>query len=78
MNLTEELHETLKGMMKSIEAGPVAKGPGVVDYLKRLDKIKEDMGDDVPQMLEHYLDKRSYAKALDFLEGRDERVAPNC
>lgn len=78
MNLTEELHETLKGMMKSIEAGPAAEGPGIADYLKRLDEIKEAMGDDAPQMLEHYLDKRSYTKALDFLEGRDETVAPNC
>jgi len=29
-------------------------------------------------MLRHYLEKRSYAKALDFLEGRDETAAPNC
>ena len=29
-------------------------------------------------MLRHYLEKRSYTKALDFLEGRDEAAAPNC
>ena len=36
------------------------------------------LGADTPPMLRHYLEKRSYAKALDFLEGRDGAAAPNC
>ena len=37
------------------------------------------LGDDTPPMLRHYIEKRSYAKAIDFLEGRDEASAtPNC
>ena len=32
----------------------------------------------MPKMLRHYLVRRSYAKALDFLEGRDEAEEPGC
>ena len=45
---------------------------------RRIDEISGDRGRDIPKMLHHYLEKRSYAKALDFLEGRDETAAPNC
>lgn len=80
MTIQRELHQTLSAMMQLIEAGQSApgQGPGLVDHLQRLDRLKEELGGQAPPMLLHYLEKRSYAKALDFLEGRDGTLAPNC
>ena len=80
MILQEELHQALSMMMKWIEIGPGAdeEGPSLADQLRSIDQLTEEMGSDIPPMLQHYLEKRSYTKALDFLEGRDETVAPSC
>ena len=80
MTLQQELHKTLSAMMQLIESGPAApnQGPGLVNHLQRLDHLKEELGGQAPPMLLHYLEKRSYAKALDFLEGKDGTPAPNC
>jgi hypothetical protein len=80
MTLQQKLHETLAAMMQLIEAGSPAdnRGQGLVDHLQRLDHLKEELGGQAPPMLLHYLEKRSYAKALDFLEGNDGTLGPNC
>ena len=80
MTPQEKLHQALSMMMKGIEIGPVAddEGPSLADQLRSIDQLKEELGSEIPPMLQHYLEKRSYTKALDFLEGRDETLAPNC
>ena len=66
-------------MMTLIAAGSApTEGPSIADYLQRVDEIKNQLGEEAPKMLQHYLEKRSYAKAIDFLEDRDETIAPNC
>ncbi len=50
----------------------------IADHLRQLDELGQELGNEIPRMLRHYLGKRSYAKALDFLEGRDEAAAPSC
>ena len=76
--ISEELHRTLKEMMDVIESGVKDGGPGIVDLVKRIDAIGKEWGEDAPKLLRHYLEKNSYSKALDFLEGRDETAEPNC
>lgn len=76
--LSRELHQTLKEMMDAIESGVKDGGRSIVDLVKRIDAVGEEWGEDAPKMLRHYLEKHSYAKALDFLEGRDETAEPNC
>ena len=71
--LREELHAALKEMFAAIEAG---RADSVPAHLQRIDQI-DRAWDDAPTKLRHYLEKRSYAKALDFLEGRDEDAASN-
>jgi hypothetical protein len=80
MELLDELHKSLAGMMRCIESGgrADAEGMDVGRYLEQIGTLRSKCGDETPQMLLHYLDKRSYTKALDLLEGRDETVAPNC
>lgn len=71
----DALHATLKSLMAAIEAGD---GEQLRLHLAELDRLRDSPGADVPKMVRHYLEKRSYAKAIDFLEGRDEAAAPNC
>lgn len=80
MELLDKLHKSLTGMMQCIEDGEGADAEGldVGKYLEQIARLRSQCGDETPQMLIHYLDKRSYAKAIDLLEGRDETVAPNC
>ena len=80
MELLDELHKTLTGMMRCIENGEAedTEGMDLGGYLKQIGALRSRCGDETPPMLLHYLDKRSYAKAIDLLEGRDETVAPNC
>ena len=73
--LQEDLHASLQDMMDSISSGAT---DSLVAQIKKIDEIGQALGADAPPMLRHYLEKRSYAKALDFLEGRDETAAPNC
>ena len=67
----DQLHATLQALMTAIDN---REGESIATHLRQLDEL----GKEAPPMLRHYLEKRSYAKALDFLEGRDEAAAPNC
>ena len=75
MMTTDTLHHTLKDLMTAIEGGD---GVSLRRHLAELDRHREALPADTPPMLRHYLEKRSYAKAIDFLEGRDETAQPNC
>lgn len=80
LELNQELHQALKDLMAAIAVGATTpgEGPGIPALIGRIDEIGDEWGRDAPKMLCHYLEKRSYAKALDFLEGRDETAVPNC
>lgn len=67
----EQVHTTLQALMAAIDNG---EGESIATHLRQLDEL----GREAPPMLRHYLEKRSYAKALALLEGRDEAAAPNC
>ena len=71
----EQVHTTLQALMTAIDNG---EGESIATHLRRLDELGQELGQEAPPMLRHYLDKRSYAKALNLLEGRDEAAAPNC
>jgi len=76
--LSRELHQTLKEMMGAIESGAKEEGLSIVDLMGRIDAIGKEWGEDAPKLLQHYIEKHSYTKAIDFLEGRDETAAPQC
>ena len=71
----DQLHTELQALMTAIDNG---EGESIATHLRRLDELGQELGKEAPPMLRHYLEKRSYTKALDFLEGRDEAAAPNC
>lgn len=74
-----QLHEALTRLLEAIAAGGSASaGPSLTDCIARLDQLRDELDEDAPAMLRHYLEKRSYEKALAFLEGRDETQKPGC
>ena len=40
----------------------------IAEALNRILQFEQQLGSDAPSMLRHYLERRSYQKALDFLD----------
>lgn len=76
MTVHGELRQELGRMLELIESR--AAGPELLEQVKRIDQLREQLGPHLPPMLRHYLEKRSYPKALEFFAGRDEAAKPNC
>jgi hypothetical protein len=57
-----------------------ASGQGnVAETLRRVTALQGQLNDDAHPMLKHYLERRSYQKALDFLNtDRPETETPQC
>ena len=72
--LEQQLHVALVDFMRvAAEKGDVGAA------LKRVTELQTQLGADAPPMLRHYLERRSYQKALDFLNsGRPETETPQC
>ncbi len=71
-----ELETSLKKMLELIQNK--AASPELLAQIERLDQLAEGLGPETPPMLRHYMEKRGYPKALEFLAGLDERQKPNC
>lgn len=70
----ERLRKALKDMLSAIEEG----GGDIAEHVRCVDRQGQEVLEQAPPMLRHYIERRSYTKALDFLEGRDESSAANC
>jgi hypothetical protein len=58
--------ETIKADLEAIVAGkPVEQNGSIIQSMQRLDSISKSQK--VPGQLRHYLERRSYVKALEFL-----------
>lgn len=60
---TSELQTTLEEMMNRI-----ASGDDITDQLLSIHKLSTEIEPTAPKMLMHYLQRKSYTKALDFLK----------
>lgn len=58
-----ELRQTLDTMFSRIEAGE-----DIMAQLHRIEALSQDISATAPAMLLHYLERKSYTKALDFLK----------
>ena len=70
----DQLHATLYALLAAIDN---REGAAIAAHLQRLDELSQALGQEIPAEVRHFLAKRSYVKALDFLEGRDEAAASN-
>jgi hypothetical protein len=72
----QELRDALT---KFMQAAAEKDREGVAATLARVTELQKQLGPDAPEMLRHYLERRSYQKALDFLNsGRPETQTPQC
>ncbi len=60
---TSELKNTLEKMMNRI-----ATGEDITEQLLSINQLSIDIESTAPKMLMHYLQRKSYTKALDFLK----------
>ncbi len=58
-----ELHNTLEDMMNRISAGGE-----ITDQLLRIQQLSTEIKETAPKMLMHYLERKSYTKALELLK----------
>jgi hypothetical protein len=72
----QELRDALTRFMR-VAAGKDREA--VATALARVTELQQRLGPDTSLMLRHYLERRSYQKALDFLNsGRPETETPQC
>ena len=71
-----ELEAALEKMIALIR--DKAESPELMAQIQRLDELTTGLDPATPPMLRHYMEKRGYPKALEFLAGLDERQQPNC
>ena len=57
------LRHALETMMQRIEAGA-----DIIEQLERIDVLSQELAPTAPKMLLHYLERKSYTKALAFLK----------
>jgi hypothetical protein len=70
------LHEALQQFMQTTSKRQPEQ---IAEALNRILQFEQQLGSDAPPMLRHYLERRSYQKALDFLDsGRAEADTPQC
>ena len=55
--------------LKAVVEGAVPEGPTLRDSLNEMDRISKDPDMSLDPKLRHYLQMRSYTKALDWLNG---------
>ena len=70
--MTIEQAATLKTTLESMFEH-IAQKESIVEDLERIERLEQEIGSVVPSQLRHYLQRRSYTKALDFL--RDDFIA---
>ncbi len=58
-----ELRQALETMFSRIEAGE-----DILEQLERINELHQELAPTAPKMLEHYLERKSYTKALALLK----------
>jgi hypothetical protein len=70
----------LRGALSEFIAASTTRDAGkIAAALARVTELQRKLGDGVHPMLRHYLERRSYQKALEFLNScRPETETPQC
>ena len=65
--MTTEQATTLKTTLESMFEH-IAQKESIIEDLAQIEDLQQKIGATVPAQLRHYLQRRSYTKALDFLK----------
>jgi hypothetical protein len=74
------LQARLKELLRQFIAAAATRDPDRIgSLLAELEGVQAELGPDSHPMLRHYLERRSYQKALELLDsGRPETESPQC
>jgi hypothetical protein len=64
-----ELAEALEAYFAAIAEQKSAHPPALMPHILKLDELGQQFSASAPPMLQHYLERKSYEKALKFLKG---------
>ena len=64
--MTTEQATTLKATLESMFEH-IAQEESIVEDLEQIERLQQEVRTTAPPQLRHYLERRSYTKALDFL-----------
>ena len=64
--MTTQQATSLKTTLESMFAH-IAQKESIIEDLEQIERLQAEIGSTVPSQLRHYLQRRSYTKALDFL-----------
>ena len=67
--MDERTAEELRAALTAL-ASPGRSGPEVAAALDRVEALARELPDNAPAQLRHFLERRSYVKALEWLEAR--------
>ena len=70
--MTTEQATTLKMTLESMFEH-ITQKESIIEDLEQIERLQQEIGATAPTQLRHYLQRRSYTKALDFLQ--DDFVA---
>jgi hypothetical protein len=70
--MTTEQATTLKTTLESMFEH-ITQKESIIEDLEQIERLQQEIGATAPPSLRHYLQRRSYTKALDFLQ--DDFVA---
>ena len=76
MNQAQSLVTSLENMISNIESGDP-----IIDQLTEIDRLQREVEATAPPQLTHFLQRRSYTKALEFLKAGiviDDPNRPDC
>ena len=79
-NSMTNVEQELRGaLLQFIQLTSRRQPEQIGEALNRILQLEHQLSEDAPPMLRHYLERRSYQKALDFLNsGRAETETPQC
>ena len=65
--MTTKQATSLKTTLESMFAH-IAQKESIIEDLEQIERLQQEIGSTVPSQLRHYLQRRSYTKALEFLK----------
>ena len=66
--MTTEQATTLKMTLESMFEH-ISQKESIIEDLNQIERLQQEVRTTAPPQLRHYLERRSYTKALDFLKG---------
>ena len=65
--MTTEQATSLKTTLESMFEH-ITQKESIIEDLEQIERLQQEVGTNAPPQLRHYLERRSYTKALDFLK----------